>query len=367
MAAQKRAGSPKQEPVNHSAAEAPGLRGHRDFMQPWMDLNDRVVLVTGGTGSFGKHFVKLVCEQYRPRKLIIFSRDEQKQFDMAQVFSQERYPFMRYFIGDVRNRDRLQMAMRGVDFVVHAAAMKHVPIAEFNPFECINTNVLGAENVVYATIAQNVRRVVALSTDKAANPVNLYGASKLASDKIFVAANNLSGADGTRFSVVRYGNVVGSRGSVLPFFEKLKAEGADHLPITDERMTRFWITLTQGVNFVLSSMAQMRGGEIFVPKIPSMRTVDLALSVAPSLPHKIIGIRPGEKLHEVMVPRDDSRTTVELSDRYVIVPASAPQLMDFYLKSGGARVAEDFEYASNLNPEHLDARGLQSLLTDYFK
>jgi UDP-N-acetylglucosamine 4,6-dehydratase len=273
---------------------------------------------------------------------------------------------MRYFIGDVRNRDRLEMALRGVDFVVHAAAMKHVPIAEYNPFECINTNVLGAENVVYAAIRQNVRRVIALSTDKAANPVNLYGASKLASDKIFVAANNLSGHEGTRFSVVRYGNVVGSRGSVLPFFERLKAEGAEHLPITDERMTRFWITLTQGVNFVLSSMAQMRGGEIFVPKIPSMRTVDLAHTVAPGMPHKIVGIRPGEKLHEIMVPRDDSRTTVELADRYIIVPANLPSLMDFYMKSGGRRVPEDFEYASNLNPEHLDARGLQVLLKERF-
>lgn len=367
MAAQKRGALPRQDAAR-AAPEAPLERLlYRDFTQPWMDLNDRVVFVTGGTGSFGRHFVRRVVEQYRPRKLIIFSRDEQKQFDMAQELGQERYGFMRYFIGDVRSRDRLEMALRGVDIIVHAAAMKHVPIAEFNPFECINTNVLGAENVVYAAIRQNVRQVIALSTDKAANPVNLYGASKLASDKIFVAANNLSGADGTRFSVVRYGNVVGSRGSVLPFFERLKAEGADHLPITDERMTRFWITLTQGVNFVLSSMAQMRGGEIFVPKIPSMRTVDLAQTVAPGLPHRIVGIRPGEKLHEIMVPRDDSRTTVELADRYVIIPATQPQLRDFYLKSGGQPVPEDFEYASNMNPEHLDARGLQALLQEQFK
>ena len=367
MAAQKRAHAPSDKSVNKALSDTFPAVGLRDFTQPWMDLDDRVVLVTGGTGSFGQHFVRTVCETYKPRKLIIFSRDEQKQFSMAQEFAPERYPFMRYFIGDVRNRDRLEMAMRGVDFVVHAAAMKHVPIAEYNPFECINTNVLGAENIVYAAIRQNVRKIVALSTDKAANPVNLYGASKLASDKIFVAANNLSGADGTRFSVVRYGNVVGSRGSVLPFFERLKSEGADHLPITDERMTRFWITLTQGVNFVLSSMAQMRGGEIFVPKIPSMRTVDLAKTVAPELPHKVVGIRPGEKLHEIMVPRDDSRTTIELADRYVILPANLPHLMETYLKSGAQRVAEDFEYASDMNPERLDARGLQRMLEGRFK
>ena len=233
-------------------------------------------MVTGGTGSFGKHFISTVLQRFKPRKLIIFSRDELKQYEMAQRFPVEKYPFMRYFIGDVRNRDRLEMAMRGVDYVIHAAAMKQVPIAEYNPFECIHTNVLGAENVVTAAIRQGVKRVIALSTDKAANPINLYGATKLASDKIFVAANNLAGADGTRFCVVRYGNVVGSRGSVVPFFRKLIEEKAEFLPITDERMTRFWITLPQGVNFVLSSMAMMQGGEIFVPKIPSMRMTELA-------------------------------------------------------------------------------------------
>ncbi|HTO41005.1 MAG TPA: polysaccharide biosynthesis protein, partial [Rhizomicrobium sp.] len=230
----------------------------REFTQPWLDLNDKSVMVTGGTGSFGKHFVKTVIEKYRPRRLIIFSRDELKQYEMQQQFSVEQYPFMRYFIGDVRDRDRLELAMRDVDYVIHAAALKQVPTAEYNPFECIRTNVFGAENVVYAALRRDVRKVVALSTDKAANPVNLYGASKLASDKIFVAANNLSGADGTRFSVVRYGNVVGSRGSVVPFFQKLVEDGAANLPITDERMTRFWITLTQGVNFVLSSMEMTR-------------------------------------------------------------------------------------------------------------
>ncbi len=255
----------------------------RDFSQPWLDLNDKSVLVTGGTGSFGKHFVKQVIANYKPRRVIIFSRDELKQSEMAQDFPQSQYPFMRYFIGDVRDRDRLDLALRDVDYVVHAAAMKQVPTAEYNPFECIRTNVYGAENLVYAALRRDVKKVIALSTDKAANPVNLYGASKLASDKIFVAANNLSGADGTKFSVVRYGNVFGSRGSVVPFFKKLIAEGAESLPITDARMTRFWITLNQGVNFVLSSMEMTRGGEIFVPKIPSTTITDLARLVSPKL------------------------------------------------------------------------------------
>src|SRR5678816_416592 len=253
----------------------------RDFTQPWLDLNDKTVLVTGGTGSFGKHFLKTVIERYKPKRLIIFSRDELKQFEMAQIYSPEQYPFLRFFIGDVRDRDRLDLALRDIDYVIHAAALKQVPTAEYNPFECIRTNVFGAENLVYAALRRNVKRVIALSTDKAANPVNLYGASKLCSDKIFVAANNLAGAEGTRFAVVRYGNVVGSRGSVVPFFQKLAAEGAKSLPITDERMTRFWITLTQGVNFVLSSMEMMRGGEIFVPKIPSTTIVDLASLLGP--------------------------------------------------------------------------------------
>src|SRR5215468_10708653 len=260
-----------EEPSHGTAAPA-----FRDFSQPWLDLNDKAVLVTGGTGSFGKHFLKTVVERYKPRRLIIFSRDELKQSEMAQTYSAEQYPFLRYFIGDVRDRDRLELALRDVDYVVHAAALKQVPTAEYNPFECIRTNVFGAENLVYAALRRNVRKVIALSTDKAANPVNLYGASKLASDKIFVAANNLSGADGTKFSVVRYGNVLGSRGSVVPFFRNLVESGKDTLPITDPRMTRFWITLTQGVNFVLSSMELSRGGEIFVPKIPSTTIVDLA-------------------------------------------------------------------------------------------
>jgi UDP-N-acetylglucosamine 4,6-dehydratase len=254
------------------------------------------------------------------------------------------------------------MAMREVDIVIHAAAMKHVPIAEYNPMECINTNVHGAENVVRAAMANQVKKVVALSTDKAANPINLYGASKLASDKIFVAANNISGEGGPRFAVVRYGNVVGSRGSVVPFFRRLVAEGADHLPVTDDRMTRFWITLQQGVDFVLSSVQDMRGGEILVPRIPSMKVVDLARAMGPGLPHKVVGIRPGEKLHEVMITEDDSRSTLSLPDRYIIEPAFAFWDRSSYLADGAAPIAEDFRYASNTNDEWLDTDSLRDYL-----
>src|SRR6195952_2049992 len=334
----------------------------RDFSQPWLDLNDRSVLVTGGTGSFGKHFLKTVIAQYKPRRLIIFSRDELKQFEMAQDFPLEKYPFIRYFIGDVRDKDRLDLALRDVDYVVHAAAMKQVTTAEYNPFECIRTNVFGAENIVTAAIRCGVKRVVALSTDKAANPVNLYGASKLASDKIFVAANNLAGADGTRFSVVRYGNVFGSRGSVVPFFKKMIADGADSLPITDPRMTRFWITLTQGVNFVLSSMEMMRGGEIYVPKIPSTTIPDVATLVSPEHKQHIVGIRPGEKLHETMIPADDSHWTVDMQDRYIILASFATAARAAYLARGAVPVPEGFSYSSDTNPEALDVRGLQTLL-----
>jgi UDP-N-acetylglucosamine 4,6-dehydratase len=339
----------------------------RDFTQPWLDLNDKAVMVTGGTGSFGKHFVKTVIEEYKPRRLVIFSRDELKQYEMQQMFPMDRYPFMRYFIGDVRDRDRLELAMRDIDYVIHAAALKQVPTAEYNPFECIRTNVFGAENVVSAALRRNVRKVIALSTDKAANPVNLYGASKLASDKIFVAANNLSGADGTKFAVVRYGNVFGSRGSVVPFFQKLMADGAETLPITDDRMTRFWITLTQGVNFVLSSMEMSRGGEIFVPKIASTTITDLATLLAPRLEQKIVGIRPGEKLHETMIPADDSRWTVEVEDRYIILASFAAAARDAYIHRGAKPVAEDFAYSSDSNPERLGVRGLQSLLAQAFE
>lgn len=312
-------------------------------------INGSSIMITGGTGSFGRRFVKTVLEKYTPRRVIVFSRDEQKHFDMMGDFPPDKYPSLRFFIGDVRDRSRLELAMRDVDVVIHAAAQKHVPLAEYNPFECINTNVNGAENVVRAAIGSGVKRVVALSTDKACNPVNLYGASKLASDKVFVAGNNLSGRDGCRFSIVRYGNVVGSRGSVVPFFRRLIREGAPYLPITDERMTRFWITLDQGVDFVLSSLAMMSGGEIFVPRIPSMKMIDLAKVMAPHLPIEIVGIRPGEKLHEVMVAEEDSRHTVALDDRYVIMPNFAFYDGAAKAAEGGTPVPEGFRYASDSN------------------
>lgn len=339
------------------------LRGMtRDFMSPFPDLNGKSILITGGTGSFGKKLVKIISENWTPRRLVVFSRDELKQYEMAQTYSTDELEYLRYFIGDVRDQARLEMAMRDIDYVIHAAALKHVPIAEYNPMECVKTNIMGAENVVNASIRAGVKRVIALSTDKAASPINLYGATKLASDKIFCAANNLSGRDGCRFSVVRYGNVVGSRGSVVPFFKKLVAEGTDHLPITDERMTRFWITLEQGVNFVLSSLELMHGGEIFVPKIPSTRVVDLAKSIAPNLPHKVVGIRPGEKLHETMVAEDDGRSTLEIVDRFAILPALDQKLRHCWLDLGASTVEDGFSYSSDKNPERLDARGLLGIL-----
>lgn len=356
--------SPSIGTAAHAVPDVFPLR--RSFLTPEPDLNGRSILVTGGTGSFGHAFVRTVLDRFSPRRLIVFSRDELKQFEMQQHFPPRDYPAMRYFIGDVRSQPRLEMAMRDVDYVIHAAALKQVTTAEYNPLECIHTNVLGAENVVAAALRQNVRRVVALSTDKAANPINLYGASKLAADKIFVSANHLSGAGEPRFAVVRYGNVVGSRGSVIPFFRKLIDEGAASLPITDPRMTRFWITLEQGVNLVLSSLAQMQGGEVFVPKIPSMRTVDLATGMAPNLPHHHVGIRPGEKLHEIMVPEDDARSTLELFDRYVILPEHLPDLAARYTDLGATPLADGFCYASHTNPERLDARALQDLLRASF-
>ena len=327
------------------------------------DLAGKSILVTGGTGSFGRAFIGKVLSDYSPRKLVVFSRDETKQYEMSINPSfKDLGDRLRFYIGDVRDANRLKMAMRDIDIVVHAAALKHVPIAEYNPFECIKTNVNGAENVVNAAIQGDVKCVLALSTDKAANPVNLYGASKLASDKIFIAANNLAGADGTRFSVVRYGNVLGSRGSVLPLFRRLIAEGASSLPITDPRMTRFWITLSQGVQFVLSSMAMMQGGELFVPKIPSMKVADLALALAPDLPHKIIGIRPGEKLHEVLITEDESRTARELPDRYVIAPQFHFWAANLSSANDGSPVPEGFSYASNDNNQWLASADLANML-----
>jgi UDP-N-acetylglucosamine 4,6-dehydratase len=330
-----------------------------------LDLDGKVILVTGGTGSFGRRFVETVLTRARPRKLIVYSRDELKQsemqMDLAERFGPEKLGLLRFFLGDVRDRERLILALRGVDVVIHAAALKQVPAAEYNPSECIHTNIMGAENVVWACLANRVKQVVALSTDKACNPINLYGATKLASDKTFVAANNLSGDIGTRFSVVRYGNVVGSRGSVAPLFQRLIARGATELPITDVRMTRFWITLNEGVEFVLSSLGLMHGGEIFVPKIPSMKMTDLAAAMAPNLPIKVVGIRPGEKLHEIMISADDTRTTVDLGDRYAIEPAFVEYPRE-PLK--GSRPAEDFCYASDTNTDWLSGEGLLALLDD---
>lgn len=325
-------------------------------------LEGKSVLVTGGTGSFGRRFIETLLRLHRPRRVVVFSRDELKQYEMQQALGGD---VVRYFIGDVRDGPRLRQAMYGIDYVVHAAALKQVPAAEYNPMECVKTNVHGAENVITAAIEAGVEKVVALSTDKAANPVNLYGATKLASDKLFVAANNMAGGRRTRFSVVRYGNVVGSRGSVVPLFQRLVAEGAESLPITDARMTRFWITLEQGVDFVLRSFARMRGGEIFVPKLPSIRVVDLAQAMAPGLPHRIVGIRPGEKLHEVMCPSDDCHLTLEFENHYVIRPTiTFIDPVDYRtncLEEAGAPVREGFEYSSGTNPWFLTVDEIRRL------
>jgi len=331
---------------------------------PYDQFDDKAVLITGATGSFGRRFIRTLLAKSRARRVVIYSRDEFKQYEMQQELAGSGSNVLRFFIGDVRDQSRLALAMREIDIVIHAAALKHVPAAEYNPFECIRTNVNGAENVVHAALQCGVEKVLALSTDKAANPINLYGASKLASDKIFVAANNLSGSVGTRFAVVRYGNVVGSRGSVIPFFRKLIDQGTDHLPITDERMTRFWITLQQGVDFVAASIAMMRGGEIFVPKIPSMRVLDLAHCMAPELPTRVIGIRPGEKLHEVMVTEDDSRLTLELDDRFVIEPSFNFWAREPYIDLGAKPVPDGFRFASDTNTDWLDKARLARLMAE---
>ena len=324
-------------------------------------FNGKTVLITGGTGSFGKKFIEILLKKYAPKKVIVYSRDELKQFEMQQKFNQ---PSMRYFIGDVRDESRLLHAMEGVDYVVHAAALKQVPAAEYNPMECIKTNVGGAQNVINAALYAKVKKVIALSTDKAANPVNLYGATKLCSDKLFTAANNFVGAKETRFSVVRYGNVVGSRGSVVPFFRRLAAEGAKELPITDPRMTRFWLRLEDGVDFVIKSFARMQGGEIFIPKIPSMRITDLAEAIAPGMPTKVIGIRPGEKLHEVMCPSDLYYDTLEFDDHFVIMPSTQGGAVD-YAKNAigeiGRRVPDGFDYNSGNNPHFLTVDELREM------
>ena len=324
-------------------------------------LNGRSILVTGGTGSFGQKFIETVLKRYKPRRLVVYSRDELKQYEMQHRFDPLKHRCLRYFLGDVRNIERLKLALRGIDTVVHTAALKQVPAAEYNPTECIHTNVLGAENLVMACIDSEVKRLIALSTDKAANPINLYGASKLASDKIFIAANRLSGESGTIFSCVRYGNVVGSRGSVVPLFQKLAKDGNDTIPITDPDMTRFWITLQQGVDFVLQNLQIMRGGEVFVPKIPSMRITDLARALAPSAKHKIIGIRPGEKLHEVMITEDDARDTLEFKDHFVIEPFYR-NLDQHALPQRATKVPRGFRYSSDKNPDWLNGNQLLEII-----
>jgi UDP-N-acetylglucosamine 4,6-dehydratase len=329
------------------------------------DLEDKSILITGGTGSFGKTLLKTVLANHNPRKVIVFARGELMHFELQNSLNAEQLQKVRFFIGDIRDLDRLVMAFRGVDVVIHAAAQKQVPLAEYNPFECIRTNVIGAENIVQAAIRAGVKKVLALSTDKAVNPINLYGASKLASDKIFVAANALGAGTSTSFSVVRYGNVLGSRGSVIPFFRQLITDGAEELPITDARMTRFWITLEQAVSFTLSCLPQMEGGEIFIPKIPSMRIPDLAEAMAPDLPQKIVGIRPGEKLHEIMITEHNAHTTYDMGDRYIIEPE-----WEFSGKKEKARLKgrdtmpEGFEYVSDTNDIWMGVDELKQILSD---
>lgn len=323
-----------------------------------MNINGKTILVTGGTGSFGKRFISKVLE-YDIKKVIVFSRDELKQYEMAQEYTDPR---IRFFIGDVRDKDRLYRAFDGVDIVIHAAALKHVAACEYNPFEAVKTNIHGAQNIIEAAIDRGVQRVIALSTDKAASPINLYGATKLASDKLFVAGNSYAGNKDTRFSVVRYGNVVGSRGSVVPFFKKLKENGETQIPITDERMTRFWITLDQGVQFVLDNLQRMKGGEIFIPKIPSMKVTDLAEAIVPGCEIKIIGIRPGEKLHEAMINEDDARHTVEYDTYYVIEP-EFPWWREEY-SNGGKSLPEGFTYVSDVNNHWLSVEDLRELVSE---
>ena len=324
-------------------------------------LNGKHILITGGTGSFGKMLTQVVLERYAPKRLIIFSRDELKQFEMQQRFPEKAHPCIRYFIGDVRDKDRLVRAFAEVDIVVHAAALKQVPACEYNPFEAVKTNVLGAQNIIDAAIDRGVKKIIALSTDKAANPINLYGATKLCSDKLFISANAYVGTHDTAFSVVRYGNVMGSRGSVVPFFLNQRSRGV--IPITDARMTRFWITLQQGVDFVLSCLDVMGGGELFVPKIPSMKITALAEALAPGCRQEIVGIRPGEKIHEVLVPEDEARNAIELEDRFVVLPGYTLPGVEKWLGRGTA-CPDNFRYASDTNDRWLSANEMHAMLAD---
>lgn len=329
-----------------------------------VDLNNASIFLTGGTGSFGKAFVRAVTRKWQPRRLVIFSRDELKQFEMEQVFSNREFPFLRYFIGDVRDPERLRRAIEGCDTVVHAAALKQVPAAEYNPMECIKTNVIGAQNLIEACFDMGVKRVVALSTDKAAAPVNLYGATKLCSDKLFIAANNMRGARDLKLSVVRYGNVMGSRGSVIPYFLARRNEGA--LPITDADMTRFNISLDDGVEMVLWALANAEGGEIFVPKIPSYRVTDVATAVAPNAVQSIVGVRPGEKIHEEMITASDSQNTVDMGAYYAILRPGDPQLVeDYCARNAASKVPSGFAYDSGSNPDFLSVEQIRKLVREH--
>ena len=324
-------------------------------------LNDKTVLITGGTGSLGKKLVQIILEGYKPKKLIIFSRDELKQFEMAQKWNPAKYPFLRYFLGDVRDKDRLMIAFRNVDYVIHTAALKQVPSAEYNPCEYVKTNVLGAMNIIDAALHAKVKKVIALSTDKACNPVNLYGATKLCSDKLFVAANVYGGFEDVRFAVVRYGNVLASRGSVIPFFKERAKMGS--LPITDACMTRFWITLDQAAHFVLVCLARTKGGEIFVPKIPSMKIVDLAKAISPECKHEIMGIRPGEKIHETLISEDESRNSVEFNECYVVQSQRRCQEELLNPSNGKGRLcSEGFKFTSDTNKNWLTMQDLKELV-----
>lgn len=328
-------------------------------------LDGKTILITGGTGSFGKAFATRILNVAKPKRLIIFSRDEMKQYDMQSALPFRDNPHLRFFIGDVRDLNRLEIALQDVDFVIHAAALKQVPTAEYNPFECVRTNILGTENVMNACLKNNVEKVIALSTDKACIPINLYGATKLAADKLVIAANNLSGSRPTRFSVVRYGNVLGSRGSVAPFFHKLRVSGESKLPITDTRMTRFMITLPQAVDFVLSNLLLMRGGEVFVPKIPSFKVTDLARSIGPDMKQSEIGIRPGEKLHEAMITAEDSRLTLDFGDRYVMEPQATYYQREGFSSKEYPTVPEGFQYFSDVNDDWLDENALALMMEEF--
>ena len=332
------------------------------FTKFHLNLNNKSILITGGTGSFGKHFVKKVISQYQPKRLVIFSRDELKQYDMSNELDEKKNKYLRFFLGDLRDKDRLKVAFKEIDIVVHAAALKQVESSEYNPYECIKTNIIGSQNVITASLENNVKKVIFISTDKAANPINLYGATKLAAEKLFIAANNIKGKSITKFSVVRYGNVIGSRGSVIPVFIKCKQKKLKFAPITHKDMTRFLISLDNGVNFVLSSLGTMNGGEIFVPKIPSIKIVDLAKLILPNHKTKIVGIRKGEKLDEVLVSKDESNELFESSDRFVIDPP-----LPFFKKKLDKRlklkkVKKQFQYSSNLNSYLLERKNIQKNL-----